>query len=257
MANRSRATRAAAAGNVATAQRPQRQPNKNAAIQPQPDVVELDEVTVIGGVPDYVDPDEGGIRELPDDPDDTGGLRIDADDTSPIFSLDGEVVDLTPDGYVDTGPTTAEIDFVGSATDDDDDDDLDDIDHDDRDQLHSAEELAAARVMMAEAAAVREQARAQLAEAQALNERTARMQARSAAAPSNAPAVRDSTAVRESFEPVIVDAPPKMRIIRPNVDVGPVFYGNEEINLLKGRRYQVPEHIYIYLLERDLIWNMG
>jgi len=42
---------------------------------------------------------------------------------------------------------------------------------------------------------------------------------------------------------------------RAIVDVGPVFYGHNEWEMTKGVAYDVPEHIYQYLKERNLLWD--
>lgn len=44
----------------------------------------------------------------------------------------------------------------------------------------------------------------------------------------------------------------KVRVV---IDVGPVFYGDDLIELKKGRLYAVPEHIHRYLREKDLLWE--
>lgn len=47
----------------------------------------------------------------------------------------------------------------------------------------------------------------------------------------------------------------KVRRVRTIEDIGPVFYGDDLIELKKGRLYEVPEHIYEYLRTRDKLWE--
>ena len=47
----------------------------------------------------------------------------------------------------------------------------------------------------------------------------------------------------------------KVRRVRTIEDIGPVFYGDDLIELKKGRLYEVPEHIYDYLRTRDKLWE--
>jgi hypothetical protein len=44
-------------------------------------------------------------------------------------------------------------------------------------------------------------------------------------------------------------------IVRVTDDIGPIYYGNELIEMKKGRRYRVPVHIRKYLEDRDLLWE--
>jgi hypothetical protein len=56
--------------------------------------------------------------------------------------------------------------------------------------------------------------------------------------------------------PIEVEKPAaKTFILRTNIDVGPIFYGHDEIHLIKGVKYRVPEHIFLYLEARDLIYS--
>jgi hypothetical protein len=54
---------------------------------------------------------------------------------------------------------------------------------------------------------------------------------------------------------VVVDPEQADYIVRVIVDVGPVFYGQERIEMKRGHRYRVPPHIYDYLQRRDLLWE--
>jgi hypothetical protein len=54
---------------------------------------------------------------------------------------------------------------------------------------------------------------------------------------------------------VVVDPEQSDYIVRVVVDVGPVFYGQERIEMKRGHRYRVPPHIYQYLQRRDLLWE--
>lgn len=54
---------------------------------------------------------------------------------------------------------------------------------------------------------------------------------------------------------VVVDPEQDDYIVRVIVDVGPVFYGPERIEMKRGHRYRVPPHIYQYLQKRDLLWE--
>lgn len=53
----------------------------------------------------------------------------------------------------------------------------------------------------------------------------------------------------------VEDRPPSMFKVRVHTDVGPVFYGQHEIELKKGVLYRVPDFIIEYLRERNLIWS--
>lgn len=52
----------------------------------------------------------------------------------------------------------------------------------------------------------------------------------------------------------IVEGTKVMRV-RVIEDIGPVFYGDDIIELKKGRLYEVPEHIHEYLRTRDKLWE--
>jgi hypothetical protein len=54
---------------------------------------------------------------------------------------------------------------------------------------------------------------------------------------------------------VVVDPEADGYIVRVVSDIGPVYYGDELIELKKGRKYRVPPHIYAYLSKRDLLWE--
>lgn len=56
---------------------------------------------------------------------------------------------------------------------------------------------------------------------------------------------------------VVQDAAPKKRVVVVGEDVGPVYYGADLIELKKGVKYRVPEHVFRYLNERNLIWSIG
>lgn len=58
-------------------------------------------------------------------------------------------------------------------------------------------------------------------------------------------------------QPTVVEPAEKTFIVRTNVDVGPIFYGRTDnpIEMKKGVKYRVPEHIFVYLMERDLVWS--
>lgn len=47
------------------------------------------------------------------------------------------------------------------------------------------------------------------------------------------------------------------RTLRTNVEVGPVFYGQDEIHLMKGVLYRVPLRIFEYCQTRNLIWSLN
>lgn len=54
---------------------------------------------------------------------------------------------------------------------------------------------------------------------------------------------------------VVVDPEADGYIVRVVADIGPVYYGKEEIEMKKGHKYRVPPHIYQYLADRDLLWE--
>ena len=54
---------------------------------------------------------------------------------------------------------------------------------------------------------------------------------------------------------IVVDPDQEDYIVRVIVDIGPVFYGSEQIEMKRGHRYRVPPHIYQYLQKRDLLWD--
>lgn len=43
------------------------------------------------------------------------------------------------------------------------------------------------------------------------------------------------------------------RTVRPTEDIGPVFYGEQLIEMKAGHRYSVPHHIHHYLVSRGLL----
>lgn len=59
----------------------------------------------------------------------------------------------------------------------------------------------------------------------------------------------------EDLGVVVVDPEADGYIVRVSADVGPIYYGKEEIELKKNRRYRVPPHIYKYLADKDLLWE--
>lgn len=53
----------------------------------------------------------------------------------------------------------------------------------------------------------------------------------------------------------LVDPAATSFVVRVWCDVGPIFYGSEEVHLLKNHRYRVKPHIYEYLTDRGLLWE--
>ena len=229
--NRSRNT--AGKSSVATAQRPKPQPQNNQAIQPAPEVVVVDTPDfTMDAFDDADDYNPNAITALQDDPDDPNGLRAedDPDDDTPVFSLNGTPEEVSPRFSDDN-----EHEFVGNA-------DVEDGD----------EALAQARIVLAQAQEMMAQAKALLAQ----------QQIPVPAQQSTGLSRRQQRQAIEQHDPIMVEAKERTRIIRTNADVGPVHYGSPGnggivIDLKKGVKYRVPEHVYIYCLERDLIWSMA
>lgn len=59
----------------------------------------------------------------------------------------------------------------------------------------------------------------------------------------------------EDLGVVVVDPEADNYIVRVIADVGPVYYGSEQIEMKRGHRYRVPPHIYQYLKSRDMLWE--
>lgn len=62
-----------------------------------------------------------------------------------------------------------------------------------------------------------------------------------------------------AIEPITVqdEQPVKKYRVRTITDVGPCFYGQHEFELQKGVLYEVPEYLFEYLRERNLIWSLA
>ena len=55
---------------------------------------------------------------------------------------------------------------------------------------------------------------------------------------------------------VEIDQESETVIVRPIMDIGPVYYGRDRlIEMKKGRQYRVPQDIARYVRERKLDWN--
>ena len=70
--------------------------------------------------------------------------------------------------------------------------------------------------------------------------------------------MNDNPAIVDEIEDlgiVVVDPEADGYIVRVVSDIGPVYYGDELIELKKGRKYRVPPHIHAYLAKRDLLWE--
>ena len=59
----------------------------------------------------------------------------------------------------------------------------------------------------------------------------------------------------EDLGVVVIDPEADGYIVRVIADIGPVFYGQEQIEMKRGHRYRVPPHIHAYLKKRDLLWE--
>lgn len=54
---------------------------------------------------------------------------------------------------------------------------------------------------------------------------------------------------------VVVDPEADGYVVRVIADIGPVYYGQELVEMKKGHKYRVPPHIYKYLADKDLLWE--
>lgn len=203
---------------------------QNEAIPPQP-APAVQEVDIVrGSYPDF-DPDapeaeggyDGGIQELDDDDGEEVLLPTDeVDDTEPI--------DLMPVGG-ELGDAATRQRLIEE--------------HNQREA-----EAAAAR------AAVPQEAVVTVTQSQLDAEVERRVQERLLASSLVQASATTSGRVAVVERPVeVVEPAAKTFIVRTNADVGPIFYGKDEIAMKKHVKYRVPEHIFKYLEERDLIYS--
>lgn len=61
--------------------------------------------------------------------------------------------------------------------------------------------------------------------------------------------------IEDLGEVEVLDPETQTYEVRVIDDVGPVYYGPQLIELKKGHRYRVPQHIFRYLQDRDLLWE--
>lgn len=227
---------------TATANKPKLPAQKNTATPPRAEVAVVHVAEPTG----FQDPHGNGIVALAEDDDDPAGLRMDMpDDDSPVLDLHTQQpLDVQELGEYDDfheqprgSSFESDVDFTPVEFDDD---------------MTDDERLETAHRLQAQAEAMMAQAR-QLVGAGAPVDQVPPAPVQRQVAP--APRVRQAVV----GDTIVAEVPQRKRVLRTNVDVGPIYYGDatRPMELKKGVKYEVPEHIYEYLLERDLIWSMS